>query len=483
MRPRPRLSDDLVERTFSHVFDATTRGAFPAGSWRLHLLTTARNLALREWAYQPDGPFDAYFRHWASTGGTWSLTQRSRLTQAYRMLPERRQTSLWHSIVEREGRATTIACLGMRREQYGPLTGRARANLHDNYLTLHQQTVAPSTECTMYVPLLAASVESESTGQDPEPTRARAHVADHLADCTVCREAYEDLSDLDGQLRAQLPPLLLGWWPGPVYHALRTILLTPVQRPAFLREAVRSGPPPERRRTSRPTPYIARPFAMRLATATVGTCLAIASYDALTRPPAEERADGVTSASDPAATHGTTGTPHGRSEARKPTPLTRTPGSSPPTPSPTNQIKTTTSPTSVPQAGRPSAEPRRLDATQQIRADGYTLQQGAIPVADGSVVLQAGSQLRFDNIDFGETPKKLARLQLAAMPSAPDTHLSLRFDDAATPSSTLAVRASPEPRTVEIFLAEDYTGVHTLHIDVTCTDAGPCVSLFTLSFG
>jgi hypothetical protein len=222
-----------------------------------------------------------------------------------------------------------------------------------------------------------------------------------------------------------------------------------------------------------------------LATATVGVCLAMATYDSLVQPPGPSHEDAVTPASDQAEPHSDTGKTEGLGGGREPIPPSLPPKASPRTPSPTApHTKPPKGPSSPPAKPLPThpgdATPQLLDAGKQIRADAYTLQADTSPQADGSVDLPGGSRLRFDNVDFGDRPKTMARLRLTV--GAPGSRLALRFDDSATAAATLSVPASGQAQTVELPLPEGQAGVHSLNIEASCTDAGPCVSLSTLSF-
>jgi hypothetical protein len=477
-------ADDLANHTFAHAFDAATNGVFPVGSWRLHLLTTARGLAVRAWAQEPSGPFSRGFHRWAATGCTWPVGGRSRLAAAYRMLSEHSKTALWHSIVEGEGRAATIACLGIRRDEFGPVTNQARASLRNAHRALHQRSTAAAVECTMYAPFLLASVEDGSVDRASARQRAREHIADHLADCPLCRETYEDLSDLDNQLRNQLPPLLLGWWPGSVYHTLRSMLPAPQQQPEYLRKAVHPGTPASRPRAARRSPQLARPLVLCLATAAVGTSVALGAHDALIRPAAEQRTDDEALTTDPTGGHSTTGIPLGRSGADTPSALARAAQSSPSMQPPNQPAKDPVPPPMTsPSPIQTDAQHQSHDTTVPIQAHEYALQQGTSPQTGGALALHSGGQLRFDNIDFGTAPKTLATIRLAAgSTSPPDARLTLHIDDSGAPDATLPVPASLKPQTLYVPLDEGRTGVHTLHIEATCPAPGPCVSLSSLSF-
>ncbi|MFI6944177.1 sigma factor [Streptomyces sp. NPDC050418] len=475
----PHTAEDLTDRTFARAFAAAARGSDPTMSWRLHLLATARGLAVRAWGHRPD-TFAAPFRTWADTGGTWSLESRSRLAEAYRLLPERWQTVLWHTVVEGEGRAVTLACLGLRREEYGRFTSRARTALHEAYLELHQRTAESSAECVRYGALLATALTGSSYGTDRtydgsvayERKAAYERIADHLAGCALCREAYTDLSDLDAQLRAQLPPLLLGWWPGPEYRELRAAQPVPARPPAFLAEAVRTAARERRRRRALRHHVTSRRAAVCLLTLALGTWLSLSLYESLVRP-APPHALGEQPPlppQDPDTTHSAL--------PGSPEPTRTTPSTAPvvpPRPGATQRPRPTPTPPLEP-AGY--EEPQLLDATGPIPAEAFTLHTGTTAGPDGTRTLPSGTWLRYDNVDFGTTAKHRAHLRLAA-PAAPGTQLTLRLDDSATPAAlaTLSGTASPD-----VSLTEGTTGIHTVLIEVTCAGTDPCLRLASTSF-
>ncbi|UGY94442.1 hypothetical protein [Streptomyces gobiensis] len=194
-----------TERVFSHNYEDTARSRIdPTISWRVHLLVTARALALREWSRAPESPvFSDGFRAWAESGGTWPLTVSPHLTEAYGRLPGGSRSALWHSVVEADPPALTAQVLGIRRQDVGALTDRARTSLRQTYLKLHHRR--------------AAAVWDEPAG--------------------LRRKEQPDLADLDGQLRAQLPVILLGWWDGVRYVEARTTTRTPAAPLPFLRQA------------------------------------------------------------------------------------------------------------------------------------------------------------------------------------------------------------------------------------------------------
>ncbi|WP_431773704.1 RNA polymerase sigma factor [Streptomyces cucumeris] len=220
--------DSLTEETFRRAYAVALRGTEPYTHWRVQLLTTARGLAVSAWARDPysmnvaDG-----FRYWAARGGVWPLMARSALFEAYRSLPLRWQTVLWHTAVEEDGPALTTDVLGLPRGQYTTVTGRARQAIREFYLDVYRRAAVRRPSCTAFVQSYSRRPAIVSAA---EWARARAHAIR----CVRCGEVELDLSDIGYQLCAQLPAALLGWWHDPLYREARATPL-PMSPPAFPR--------------------------------------------------------------------------------------------------------------------------------------------------------------------------------------------------------------------------------------------------------
>ncbi|MEV0375269.1 hypothetical protein AB0I10_36795 [Streptomyces sp. NPDC050636] len=197
----------IAEQVFSDLYDATVESTPPGGPWRVHVLTSARTLALREWTRAPEAGLTDGFRSWAEAGGPWPLTMRSGLTDAYRCLLGRQQTLLWHAVVELEPAAVMARALGMEKREVGAFADLSRDTLRETYRAL--------------------------------PTR-NAPSAGH-AEHALSVETRLDLNDLDGQLRAQLPVMLLGWWEGSQYAQVRAVTKPPSAFLPFLVRAASSA--------------------------------------------------------------------------------------------------------------------------------------------------------------------------------------------------------------------------------------------------
>ncbi|MCQ4214151.1 hypothetical protein, partial [Streptomyces longispororuber] len=211
--------DDLAARVFEHTAAATAVGGLPGAGLRLQLLVNARTLAVRHWAHTPDDPaLDPAFRAWAGLGGTWPMDLRSRLTEAYRLLPRRRRTLLWHGVIEGDSPRTAVLAAGVPADTYRRALDRAAFELRAAYLELHRSATLDLPDCADHASLLAAAVA------EPASPAALDVLGPHLRTCPHCRTAHADLTDLPGQLRAQLPGMLLGWWDPHAYALARAAL-------------------------------------------------------------------------------------------------------------------------------------------------------------------------------------------------------------------------------------------------------------------
>ncbi|POM23572.1 ECF RNA polymerase sigma factor SigW [Actinomadura rubteroloni] len=200
-------AEDLASEAFTRVLQAVRRGGGPDGAWRPYLYAAVRNLAA-DWAraqrraVPSDDIADLAETAGPSAGaGTGPdehaarAEDRSLISAAFRALPAREQTVLWHTIVEEESRAQVAATLGTTQNHLNVLVFRARESLREAYLALH----AAST-CAGYAKLLARAVRRQ---RDSRKLRA------HLDDCPRCRAAHAELTELDRYLRAALLPAVL----------------------------------------------------------------------------------------------------------------------------------------------------------------------------------------------------------------------------------------------------------------------------------
>ena len=217
----PHTAEDLASEAFARALRAVRGGSGPDGPWRPYLLTTVRRTAAawsraaRHTELSPD--FEAWLTRAptveSSEEGTLRREDANLVLRAFRSLPERWQTALWHSAVEDEPPDRIAPLLGLSASGVASLTARAREGLREAYLAERAGDATAPDECRHYTGLLAASVR-----RGGRRLRAQRSLEHHLAACQRCRRASLELRELNSSLSAALPTGLL-LWTGACYGA------------------------------------------------------------------------------------------------------------------------------------------------------------------------------------------------------------------------------------------------------------------------
>ncbi|UQA97279.1 sigma-70 family RNA polymerase sigma factor [Streptomyces halobius] len=208
-------AEDLTSEAFARALQAVRTGGGPEAAWRPYLLTIVRRTAA-DWArtarrteLSPD------FEQWlANAPGTpeaesseeqmLRLEDNSLILRAFRSLPERWQTVLWHTAVEEEQVAKVGTLLGMSASAVSSLASRAREGLREAYLAVHAENGSDSVECRHYSSLLGAAVRRVGRRTNKDLER-------HLAACERCRSALREVSYLNERLGSALPGGVMLW--------------------------------------------------------------------------------------------------------------------------------------------------------------------------------------------------------------------------------------------------------------------------------
>ncbi|MET7714888.1 sigma-70 family RNA polymerase sigma factor [Streptomyces sp. NPDC005407] len=204
------MAEDLASEAFARALRAVRGGAGPEGAWRPYLLTTVRRTAA-SWAATADRiELSPDFGTWLSeapSGEEQALLREDTdlMQRAFRSLPQRWQTALWHSAVEEEPAKRIAPLLGISPSGVASLTARAREGLREAYLTEYAADPTMSDDCRHFTGLLAASVRRGG--------RHGAHsgLKRHLSGCRRCRRANHQLWELNNSLKAVLPAGVLLW--------------------------------------------------------------------------------------------------------------------------------------------------------------------------------------------------------------------------------------------------------------------------------
>ncbi|MEU1404810.1 sigma-70 family RNA polymerase sigma factor [Streptomyces sp. NPDC005728] len=209
----PRTAEDLTSEAFARALQTVRSGSGPKAAWRPYLLTVVRRTAadwadttrrsdlspeFQRWLAQlPEGPGTD-----SSAARMLLLEEGSLVLRAFRSLPERRQTALWHTVVEGDPARSVGLLLGAGEGDVATFAERAREGLRETCLAALDDH-AGSDACRRYRPMLGAVVR---TGR-----RSTEDFDRHLVKCPRCRGALTELTDLDEELGPALSAAVLLW--------------------------------------------------------------------------------------------------------------------------------------------------------------------------------------------------------------------------------------------------------------------------------
>ncbi|MGP4045843.1 ricin-type beta-trefoil lectin domain protein [Streptomyces sp. 2A115] len=197
----------LTTAAFTRLFGESVRHTGPKAAWRPQLLVTVRRIA-GEWDADkrrellhpelqsgPDGE---------SRAAALLLPPENRrlVTRAFQRLPESTRCVLWHAEVEAEDLAVPAGLLGIAVEDAATELDRARELLRQNCVESHRE-LAPEETCRRYSRLLDVSIRR---GGSIVPD-----LRQHLAECTHCQYAADQLNQAGGRLAVLLAEGVLGW--------------------------------------------------------------------------------------------------------------------------------------------------------------------------------------------------------------------------------------------------------------------------------
>ncbi|MCU1530006.1 MAG: hemagglutinin/hemolysin-like protein [Frondihabitans sp.] len=198
--------DDLVSEAFANIYETLINGAGPTGSFRPYLYVTIRNLAhrrLRTTGREVDIDPETV-RIASADDPVHAALEASLTTTAFRSLPERWQTVLWYTEVERMTPRQAGELMGIGANAVSALSFRARAALRQAWVQGHvTDTTATGTHREALSRLAGWSLGTLSE-------RDEALVDNHLKTCTRCRLVAEELEDVSSRLAIILLPLILG---------------------------------------------------------------------------------------------------------------------------------------------------------------------------------------------------------------------------------------------------------------------------------
>ncbi|MFC9969721.1 sigma-70 family RNA polymerase sigma factor [Spirillospora sp. NPDC127200] len=191
------LAEDLTSEAFARTFAALREGRGPREACRPYLYTVVRNTAV-DWARAGRRTVVTdEVAQWADRPAEElpDVDEHDTLVRAFRSLPERWQTVLWHTVIEDEPVQRVAELLGMGAGAVTQLSFRAREGLRLAFLAA---SVEGHPDCAQFTAQLAASMRR------PGRRRSRA-LRRHLETCDRCRRASREMADLNGRLRTLLP--------------------------------------------------------------------------------------------------------------------------------------------------------------------------------------------------------------------------------------------------------------------------------------
>jgi RNA polymerase sigma factor (sigma-70 family) len=219
----PHTADDLTAEVFARTLQAVRGGAGPETAVRAYLLTTVRRVAAawtktakREQLVDDFAVFATQAARPVSDDDTLDLgadvramheAEQSMAVQAFRSLPERWQTVLWHTTVEDESPSQVAPLLGLTANATAVLAHRAREGLKQAYLQAHVSTaLTAGGDCARYADRLGAYARGGLR------MRAERGLRKHLDDCARCRMAAVEVADVNSRLSTLLPVAVVGWF-------------------------------------------------------------------------------------------------------------------------------------------------------------------------------------------------------------------------------------------------------------------------------
>lgn len=201
--------EDLVQDSFTKIFEAIRKGDGPRGAaFRSYLITTIRNAAT-SWARASKevavDSFEETPDPFTSDAEATRRIDREFAARAFYMLPARWQEVLWYTEIERMKPQDVARLLGMSSLSVRQLSFRARGGLKDAWVGAHlHSTAEKGTECRWSVERLGPAARSRLG------PRGSARLEAHLKHCRDCARVAQEASDVVKSLPLAVLPLLIG---------------------------------------------------------------------------------------------------------------------------------------------------------------------------------------------------------------------------------------------------------------------------------
>ncbi|WP_175985749.1 sigma-70 family RNA polymerase sigma factor [Microbacterium tenebrionis] len=199
--------DDLVQESYTRIYQAVLKGGGPNGSFRAYLFTSIRNTAAAWGRARREMPIDeleSVVDPDSTDEAVGDALDRSLTAQAFRSLPVRWQEVLWYTEIEQMKPAEVAPLLGMKAGAVSQLAFRAREGLREAWIQVHVQSTSSDSECHWTIAHLGAHSRGNLSTRDQKRMDA------HLDDCTRCLIVAAEAKDVSGRLALVMLPLVLG---------------------------------------------------------------------------------------------------------------------------------------------------------------------------------------------------------------------------------------------------------------------------------
>jgi RNA polymerase sigma factor (sigma-70 family) len=355
--PSEAEAEQVLSETFARLHDVLRRGDGPAEALRPFLLTAVRRVTHERHSTARSGAAEEILGIGEPlfVDPEAAELESTPLALAFRGLPERQRTVLWHTEIERGDAAEAAALLGLTADGVADLGNQARTALRQAYLTQYESGLTRE-DCKSAVGKLGPHLADATRGAD------EAMVQRHLRGCRECRAVAIELGACGLSLRRTVAPIFLG----PAAAAYLAAVEVPPAPAAladtglrWLRQAQRQiAQAPQRLRTAtRQQQTLAGGVALLVVFGVSGLALTLAAntsapppaqHPAAAAAPPSPSASAPSSAAQPAPVGPVATTMPEKKATASPAPTSPAPTSPAPTPSPSPSPSPSPTPSPTP---------------------------------------------------------------------------------------------------------------------------------------
>ena len=199
--------DDLVQESYTRIYQAIVKGGGPNGSFRAYLFTSIRNTAAawgRSRRESAIDELDSVADPDSTDQAANEALDRSLTAQAFRSLPSRWQEVLWYTEIEQMKPQEAATLLGMKAGAVSQLAFRAREGLREAWIQAHLRSAAAGSDCQWTIEHLGAYSRGNLSNRDHN------RLEQHLEECARCMIVAAEAKDVSKRLALVLLPLVLG---------------------------------------------------------------------------------------------------------------------------------------------------------------------------------------------------------------------------------------------------------------------------------